>query len=91
MVDIREQFPLNVETTIRIAEEKGIKHSKDNSSGIPIDMTTDFFITVVKNSERKYIARTVKPSEQLEDKRVIEKFEIEREYWEIQGISWGHN
>ncbi len=52
-------------------------------------MTTDFFITVVKNSERKYIARTVKPSEQLEDKRVIEKFEIEREYWEIQGISWG--
>ncbi len=89
VVDIREQFPLNVETTIRIAEEKGIKHSKDNSSGIPIDMTTDFFITVVKNSERKYIARTVKPSEQLEDKRVIEKFEIEREYWEIQGISWG--
>ena len=48
MVDIREQFPLNVETTISIAEEKGIKHSKDNSTGIPIDMTTDFFITVEK-------------------------------------------
>lgn len=89
VVDIREQFPLNVETTISIAEEKGIKHSKDNSTGIPIDMTTDFFITVEKNSERKYIARTVKPSEQLEDNRVIEKFEIEREYWERQGISWG--
>ncbi|MGE7694967.1 TnsA endonuclease N-terminal domain-containing protein [Lysinibacillus sp. NPDC094177] len=89
VVDIREQFPLNLETTLRIAEEKGIKHSTDNITGIPFDMTTDFFITVIKNTEKKYIARTVKPSKQLEDERIIEKFEIEREYWESRGIDWG--
>ncbi|WP_223555958.1 TnsA endonuclease C-terminal domain-containing protein [Lysinibacillus sphaericus] len=36
-----------------------------------------------------YLARTVKPSKDLEDPRVIEKFEIEREYWEKKGIDWG--
>lgn len=89
VIDIREQFPLNVESTLRIAEEKGISHPTDRTTGIPFDMTTDFFITVVKNNEKQYIARTVKPSKQLDDERIIEKFEIERTYWEDQGIDWG--
>jgi hypothetical protein len=89
VVDIREQFHLNPEITWSIAEEKGIKHSFDNVTNTPIDMTTDLFITVRKNNKTQYFARTVKPSKDLEDERVIEKFEIEREYWERKSIDWG--
>ena len=89
VVDIREQFPLKDELTFKIAEEKAIAHSLDSVSKTIIVMTTDFFITVNKNNKKEYIARTIKPSEILEDKRVIEKFEIEREYWVRNEINWG--
>lgn len=87
--DIREQFPLDIELTHKISEDKGIPHSIDSSTKVNIVMTTDFFITVLKNNKKTFIARTVKPSTELEDKRVIEKFEIEREYWNSKGIDWG--
>lgn len=89
VVDIREQFPLKDTVTFRIAEEKGIAHSIDNITKTPIVMTTDFFITVIKNKQKEYLARTVKPSGFLEDNRVIEKFEIEREYWKQNEFNWG--
>lgn len=87
--DIREQYPLDRELTFKIAKDKGISHSIDNTTNTVIVMTTDFFITVLKNNKKTFIARTVKPSEFLEDKRVIEKFEIEREYWNSKGVDWG--
>lgn len=87
--DIREQFPLNREDTIKIAEEKGIKHPIDTTTDTFIPMSTDFFITIKYNNNFIYFARTIKPEAKLEDPRVIEKFEIEREYWERKGISWG--
>ncbi|UQW97271.1 TnsA endonuclease N-terminal domain-containing protein [Rummeliibacillus sp. G93] len=87
--DIREQFPLDIELTYKISEEKGIPHSIDKSTNTKIVMTTDFFITVLKNNKKSFLARTVKPSSELEDKRVIEKFEIEREYWNSKGVDWG--
>ncbi|WP_454055473.1 TnsA endonuclease N-terminal domain-containing protein [Clostridium sp. Marseille-Q7071] len=34
-------------------------------------------------------ARTIKRKEDILDSRVLEKFEIERRYWEKQDISWG--
>ena len=89
VVDIREQFPIDRELTFKIAEEKGIRHSIDNSSNTIIPMTTDFLITIIRNEERVYLARTVKPSKDLDETRIIEKFEIEREYWEKKGIDWG--
>jgi hypothetical protein len=52
-------------------------------------MTTDFRISIQENIGISEHARTVKPAEKLEDKRVIEKFEIERYYWERRKISWG--
>lgn len=51
-------------------------------------MTTDFYITLKRDDKKIYLARTVKPSKELEDPRVIEKFEIEREYWLRNGIDW---
>lgn len=89
IIDIREQFPLNRELTYKIAGEKGINHPICRETDTLIVMTTDFLITIREGKEIKTIARTVKPSEQLEDKRIIEKFEIERAYWERNGIDWG--
>lgn len=89
VVDIREQFPLNREITLNIAESKGIKHSVDPQTRTPIVMTTDFFLTVKRNNELVYHARTVKQSNELDSERIIEKFEIERAYWEEQGVDWG--
>ena len=41
------------------------------------------------NLDKFYIARSVKSSVELEKKHIIEKFELERRYWESKGIDWG--
>lgn len=87
--DIREQFPLNREQTIKIAETKEIKHSMDRDSGTPIVMTTDFLITLKGGNDFSYLAKSIKPAGELNDKRVIEKLEIERNYWKNNGVEWG--
>ncbi|MCM3715861.1 TnsA endonuclease N-terminal domain-containing protein [Alkalihalobacillus oceani] len=89
VIDIREQFPLDREVTTTIAERIGIKHPEDPTSKTPIVMTTDFYITTRINEKIINFARTVKPSKELNSSRVIEKFEIERVYWEEKNIEWG--
>lgn len=89
VIDIREQFPiLNRDETIHIAEEKRIKHPVDNSTQTPIVLTTDFLITKKESNGIKYFARSTKHSDQLHDKRTLEKLEIEREYWIRKDVSW---
>lgn len=90
VVDIREQYPLlPVEDTIIIADELGIKHPRNPNTGEYNVMTTDFLITISSGSGSEEVARTVKSKDDLLNKRVIEKFEIERIYWEKREISWG--
>lgn len=89
-IDIREQYPLlPIEETIIIADELGIKHPTNPKTGEPIVMTTDFLITVIKNQQLQHLARTLKYKDELMNERVLEKFEIERVYWERQDINWG--
>lgn len=88
--DIREQFPLlPLEETIVIADELGIKHPTDPKNGEPIVMTTDFLLTLDKGQGVIEVARTIKMKDELLKERVLEKFEIEREYWQRRGIDWG--
>nr|WP_239588160.1 TnsA endonuclease N-terminal domain-containing protein [Gracilibacillus alcaliphilus] len=90
VLDIREQFPLlPQEETIVIAEELGVKHPIDPKTGDPIVMTTDFLLTVDKGQGVFEVAHTIKMKDKLLEERVLEKFEIEREFWERKGISWG--
>lgn len=89
VIDIREQFPLNRELTHKISEEKGINHPICTKTQTLVVLTTDFFLTIQSGDKIKYITRTVKPSNELEDRRTIEKFEVERDYWARKGISWG--
>jgi len=89
VTDIREQYPLDREETRAIAEEMGIKHPYDSRGAVDIVMTTDFLVDISSDDGEKMIARSVKPAEDLNNARTIEKQEIERRYWQGKDIDWG--
>ncbi|MCY6957423.1 TnsA endonuclease N-terminal domain-containing protein [Clostridium brassicae] len=90
VADIREQFPLlPLEDTILIAEELGLEHPKNPTTGEFIVITTDFFINIKNNNEFYEVARTIKAKDELMNRRILEKFEIERMYWKKRNIDWG--
>lgn len=85
VIDIREQFPMiDVELAMDIAKKAGIKYPCDRKSGFPYVLTCDFMITTTDGLK----ARTIKSSQELTNKRTLEKLEIERRYWETIGIDW---
>lgn len=81
VVDIREQYPLlPLEETIQIADEIGVKHPTHPQGKFPVVMTTDFLLDIrgqVLNQE----ACSVKSALDLENKRNLEKLEIERIFY----------
>lgn len=91
--DIREQYPLwPIEETLEIAQLLGVEHPNKRRKGQAakyILMTTDFVIDKETDKGVVVVARTVKLHGDLDDKRVLEKLEIERIYWERRGIDWG--
>lgn len=89
ITDIREQFPLPLDATMKIADRLSIRHPLSPKTGEPWVVTTDFLIDVETEGIPKLVARTVKYSGDLNDPRTIEKFEIERTYWCEQGVDWG--
>jgi hypothetical protein len=89
VIDIREQFPMQLDLTMLIAEELGIKHPIHPKTKKPVHMTSDFNITINENGKAKDVVRTIKGKDDLVDRRTIEKFEIESIYWKRLGIDWG--
>lgn len=91
VIDIREQYPLlPIEETILIANELGLKHPQNPITKEDEAITTDFFIDFRdQNGTAISKARTIKYKKDLLDIRVLEKFEIERQYFERHGIDWG--
>ena len=89
--DIREQFPLfHREDAQYIADLKGIKYPVYPQTKVPIMMTSDFAIQANDGLGNAFeVIRTVKPSKELHNKRVLEKLEIERVYWKKRKIDWG--
>lgn len=84
-LDIREQFPLDRERTRAIAQELGVRHPRDPSSGVDIVMTTDLVIDVPITGGARLVPHFVKPQSELGKGRIKEKFAIERIYWESLG------
>jgi hypothetical protein len=89
VIDIREQYPLPLDDTLYLCNRWGIAHPADSVSGDPFVMTTDFVLTCLIDDEEIDFARTFKPAGELESVRTLEKFEIERLYWDDQGVNWG--
>lgn len=89
VADIREQYPLlPIEETISISDELGIVHPKNPKTNENIVMTTDFLITLSNSEGVKAVARTIKSKDDLLNRRILEKFEIERVFWARRGINW---
>ena len=84
-IDIREQFPLEREDTLRIARDNGIRHPSD--AGVNLYMSSDFLIDSNDPHRPKYVIQA-KRSEALQNPRTIEKLEIERRYWLLKKIPW---
>ncbi len=88
VIDIREQYPLDLDETMAIAKSLGIAYPVDTTTKEPIVMTTDLVYTTKTSLRVTDHARTVKYAQDLSDLRVMEKFEIERVYWTIRNITW---
>ncbi len=89
VVDIREQYPLDLNETLAIAANLGIRHPVDPRTREAVVMTTDFVNTVRLCIGTTEHARTLKYAKDLARPRVMEKFEIERVYWAARDIDWG--
>lgn len=85
VTDIREQFPMRVEDTARIATEHGLPHAK--YQGLPQVLTSDFLVDF-NDPNRPTLAIQAKYSADLDKPEIIERLEIERRYWSEKGIPW---
>jgi hypothetical protein len=85
-LDIREQFPLPRQETLKIAADLGVRHPKIN--GVNVVATTDLLVTRSTSSGPVELAYAVKPDEALLNRRTMEKLDIERTYWEGRGVAW---
>lgn len=83
VVDIREQFPLPVEETMKIAEMYGIQHPRKGSQSVI--MTSDFLIDFDNNTQGVFSIKTSK-DEIEKSERMTEKLFIEKKYWESKEI-----
>jgi hypothetical protein len=88
VVDIREQFPLDLDTTLAIADSLGIPHPTYRSTREPKVITSDVVVTVKISIGKEDQVRTVKPAKHLSDIRTAEKLEIERVYWSHTDTNW---
>lgn len=80
VVDILEQYPLDLSKTVALAEAYGIQHPKDTRTR----MTTDFLV-VMKDGTRNAVS--VKADERdLKNKRTVEKLFLEKTFWENEGV-----
>lgn len=96
VIDIREQYPLELEDTLKIADRLGYKHPKDRETR----MTTDFLVTYrEEDGSTTYKAYSVKdnrgvlvpgekdtPAQIGKKNRTVEVQRIEMAYWHLHGI-----
>ena len=80
VVDIREQYPLKLRDTLKIAQAMKIRHPKNKSTR----MTSDFLVDYADGSQKAFSVKYSRND--LDDRRTSEKLEIEERYWKMHGI-----
>ena len=85
ITQIREQFPLERDTTRQLAGATGIKHP--NVAGVDQYMSSDFLVDSVNESELRFVLQA-KYASALQDSRTVEKLELERRYWQEKELPW---
>ncbi|SOC24499.1 TnsA endonuclease-like protein [Ureibacillus xyleni] len=92
VIDIREHYPLmeDLDKITPQLDDQLFKRLINQKTGEPLILTTTFLVTKKgKDGEANYYARSIKDYRQLENNQVIERFEIQRRYWEEKGIDYG--
>lgn len=84
VIDIKEQYALDPIITDELAVDARIKHPV--FKGENKIMSSDFLVSF--NNPRHQMSFQAKYSCDLNDKRVVEKLEIERRYWKRKNIPW---
>lgn len=82
-LDIREQFPIPLADSIAICDQIGIRHP--SVKGELSIVTTDL---VIDRKDDVDLAIAVKPAQELDKKRTLEKLQIEKAYWETRKFKW---
>jgi hypothetical protein len=96
VIDIREQYPLELEDTVKIADALGFAHPCNRET----TMTTDILVTYLEEdgtkSNKAYSIKVSKdvieikgtdtPSMIATKNRTVEKLRIEMGYWKLQNI-----
>lgn len=83
VVDIREQFPLDLKLTLVIAKRLNLPHPRNHNT----HMTTDMVVTYENPDGTRYLtAYSVKPNEKSFDKYAVKNLMIEQAYWNLKGI-----
>ncbi|CAH6803778.1 transposase [Vibrio chagasii] len=91
VIDIREQFPiLPLNYTQKVASILGVEHPAHPQTKEPIIMTTDQLLTVSSLQGNSYHAVSVKPEDESDNLRVLEKIDIERVCWELLGVKFSY-
>ena len=89
VIDIREQFPLlPLNFTQKVAKTLGVTHPEHPKTKEPIIMTTDQLLTIDSPQGTTYHAISVKPEDESDNLRVLEKIDIERVCWELLGVKF---
>lgn len=83
IVEIKEQYPLNRDDTIRIANALDLRHPQAHKN---YHMTTDFYITYKDGSEKAISFKSNRRS--LETTRTKELMAIEQAYWLEKGVDF---
>ena len=82
VIDIREQFPLDIDATNEIADRLGFARVAKGK----IRLTTDLLVTYTCDGEDRFTAYSIKNDPESLDKRDKEKLIIEKQYWIEKGV-----
>ena len=83
VVDIREQYPLDLQLTLGIARKLGLSHPHNCET----HMTTDFLVTYQNPDKTCFLkAYSVKPNEKHMTEYALKNLAIEQAYWGIKGV-----
>jgi hypothetical protein len=85
VTDIQEQFPLDRDVTRRIARGMGVCHPRDRRTDTDVVMTSDLLVTR-RRGRHAYSVKYAKDLSGRRGRRVLEKLEIERRYWKLEGV-----
>jgi hypothetical protein len=87
-VDLREQYPLDLDAIRDIADRLNTRHPRVLPTTQPMVMTTDLVLDRRAAHGVETRAFAVKTAEDLENPRILPKLEIEWRYWQERSTPW---